>query len=341
MRAAGGIARAVEAGTLTRGIMHACVKQKVEFLLTGSIRDDGPLPEVVTDSMEAQRLIREKIEDVRLALLMGTMFHSIAVANLLPGSVKTLAVDINPAVVAKLTDQQTFRALGLVTDIEPFMRELTECLKTLREGAKISRSEILMRELLLCAPDYYGIEYQINPWMSRARGAETDLAKAQWQGLHETLASLEAKIELVPPQPKLPDMVFTANAGLTVGKKFIPSNFRHQERAGEAPHFVRWMEEHGYEIAMAAGKPVFRGRRRRALRRRRTFLRLQIPSAIFNRIARSRICLAASSFRSSWSIRVFTISTPAFVRCPMAVRSGFRRRLTNMGSAPFATTCRI
>ncbi len=139
VRAAGGIARAVEAGTLTRGIMHACVKQKVDLLLTGSIRDDGPLPEVVTDSMEAQRLIREKIEDVRLALLMGTMFHSIAVANLLPGSVKTLAVDINPAVVAKLTDQQTFRALGLVTDIEPFMRELTECLKTLREGVRISR----------------------------------------------------------------------------------------------------------------------------------------------------------------------------------------------------------
>jgi N-dimethylarginine dimethylaminohydrolase len=105
-----------------------------------------------------------------------------------------------------------------------------------------------MRELLLCAPDYYGIEYEINPWMSRARGAETELARAQWQGLHQALTELQAKVELVPPQPKLPDMVFTANAGLAVGKKFIPSNFRHQERAGEAPHFVRWMEEQGYEI---------------------------------------------------------------------------------------------
>src|SRR5204862_412693 len=82
-----------------------------------------------------------------------------------------------------------------------------------------------MRELLLCPPDYYGIEYEINPWMSRARGAETELAQSQWQGLHQTLASLDSKIELVPPQPKLPDMVFTANAGLAVGKKFIPSNF--------------------------------------------------------------------------------------------------------------------
>ncbi|PYL41380.1 MAG: amidinotransferase, partial [Verrucomicrobia bacterium] len=116
-----------------------------------------------------------------------------------------------------------------------------------------------MRELLLCAPDYYGIEYEINPWMSRARGAKTDLAKAQWQGLHKTLTSLEAKVELVPPQPKLPDMVFTANAGLTVGQKFIPSNFRHQERAGEAPYFVQWMKEHGYEILALPENLYFEG----------------------------------------------------------------------------------
>src|SRR5947199_9897718 len=105
-----------------------------------------------------------------------------------------------------------------------------------------------MRELLLCPPDYYGIEYEINPWMSRARGAETELAQSQWHGLHETLASLDNKIELVPPQPKLPDMVFTANAGLGVGKKCIPSNFRHQERAGEAPYFARWKRERGDAI---------------------------------------------------------------------------------------------
>src|SRR5207247_5895353 len=136
----GGSSNAVKNGTLTRGIMRACLKHKVEFLLTGSVRDDGPLPEVITDAVAAQRAMREKIEGVTLALLMGTMLHSVAVANLLPASVKTLVVDINPAVVAKLTDQQTFRALGLVTDIEPFMRELTECLKTLRKDAKISRT---------------------------------------------------------------------------------------------------------------------------------------------------------------------------------------------------------
>jgi lysine-ketoglutarate reductase/saccharopine dehydrogenase-like protein (TIGR00300 family) len=140
VRAAGGISNAVKNGTLTRGIMRACVKHKVEFLLTGSVRDDGPLPEVITDSVAAQSAMREKIEGVTLALLMGTMLHSVAVANLLPASVKTLVVDINPAAVAKLTDGQTFQALGLVTDIEPFLRELTECLNQLRGAAKTART---------------------------------------------------------------------------------------------------------------------------------------------------------------------------------------------------------
>jgi len=140
VRAAGGISNAVKNGTLTRGIMRACVKHKVEFLLTGSVRDDGPLPEVITDAVAAQRAMREKIEGVTLALLMGTMLHSVAAANLLPASVKTLVVDINPAAVAKLTDDQTFQALGLVTDIEPFLRELTECLSQLRGVAKTSRT---------------------------------------------------------------------------------------------------------------------------------------------------------------------------------------------------------
>src|SRR6266404_5440935 len=116
-----------------------------------------------------------------------------------------------------------------------------------------------MRELLLCPPDYYGIEYEINPWMSRARGAETPLAQKQWTELHATLSDLDCKIDLVPPQPKLPDMVFTANAGLTVGRKFIPSNFRHKERAGEAPHFARWMEDHGYEISWLPNDLYFEG----------------------------------------------------------------------------------
>ena len=116
-----------------------------------------------------------------------------------------------------------------------------------------------MRNLLLCPPDHYDIEYEINPWMSREHGADVKVAKAQWNGLYQKLSSLDTRIDLVPPQPKLPDMVFTANAGLTVGKKFIPSNFRHEERAGEAPHFAKWMEEHGYKVEWLSPDLFFEG----------------------------------------------------------------------------------
>jgi len=116
-----------------------------------------------------------------------------------------------------------------------------------------------MRELLLCPPDFYGIEYEINPWMSRARGAEPSVAKEQWSGLRAALSKLSCTIELIAPQPKLPDMVFTANAGLAVGRQFIPSNFRHKERAGEAPLFARRMEERGYQISWLPNDYHFEG----------------------------------------------------------------------------------
>src|SRR4051794_32583448 len=116
-----------------------------------------------------------------------------------------------------------------------------------------------MRELLLCPPDFYGIEYEINPWMSRAKGAEADVAKKQWAGLQTALSELQCKIELITPRAKLPDMVFTANAGLAIGRQFIPSNFRHKERSGEAPHFARCMEERGYEISWLPNDCYFEG----------------------------------------------------------------------------------
>jgi lysine-ketoglutarate reductase/saccharopine dehydrogenase-like protein (TIGR00300 family) len=125
IRRAGSIAAAVESGILTKGILCACVRKGVQFVLAGSIRDSGPLPDVITDSLAAQEAIREKIEGVSIALMMGTLLHSMAVASLLPAGVKTLCVDINPAAVGKLTDPRNFQALGLVTDVELFLRELT------------------------------------------------------------------------------------------------------------------------------------------------------------------------------------------------------------------------
>ena len=128
VRRAGSIKQAVESGLIGKGIFYSCVKKGVDFVLAGSIRDDGPLPDVITDTLQAQELMREKARGVNLALMMATTLHAIATGNLLPATVKTVCVDINPAVVTKLTDRGTFQAIGLVTDVEPFLRELCQCL---------------------------------------------------------------------------------------------------------------------------------------------------------------------------------------------------------------------
>ncbi len=131
VRAAGGIAQAVTKKILTRGIMHACVKYGVDIVLSGSLRDDGPIPGVTTDTIEAQKIMREKLSDIALVLMMGSLTHSIAVSNMLPASVRIVMVDINPSAVSKITDQQAFQSIGLVTDVEPFLRELVEDLTAL------------------------------------------------------------------------------------------------------------------------------------------------------------------------------------------------------------------
>jgi len=124
IRRHGSIAAAVDAGVLTTGIMHACIKHDVDTVLAGSIRDDGPLPEVITDVLAAQDAMRERIREVGFALMIATGLHAIATGNLLPADVPTVYVDIQPAVVTKLADRGTFQNVGVVTDVEPFLREL-------------------------------------------------------------------------------------------------------------------------------------------------------------------------------------------------------------------------
>jgi lysine-ketoglutarate reductase/saccharopine dehydrogenase-like protein (TIGR00300 family) len=126
IRRAGGIAQAVETGLLMKGIMYECVKNCVPFVLAGSIRDDGPLPEVITDTRQAQCVMRDKIEGVTMCLMIATALHSVAVGNLLPARVRVVCVDINPATVTKLTDRGSFQTVGLVTDVEPFLRVLVQ-----------------------------------------------------------------------------------------------------------------------------------------------------------------------------------------------------------------------
>lgn len=124
IRHAGSLKQAVEQGVLNGGIMYECVKNHVDLVLAGSIRDDGPMPDVITDTAKAQVKMRAALQGVELVLMIATMLHSIATGNMLKASVKVVAVDINPAVVTKLADRGTFQAIGLVTDAELFLREL-------------------------------------------------------------------------------------------------------------------------------------------------------------------------------------------------------------------------
>jgi lysine-ketoglutarate reductase/saccharopine dehydrogenase-like protein (TIGR00300 family) len=124
IRRLGGIKKAVERGVLTSGIMYECVRHNVPFVLGGSIRDDGPMPEVITDVLEAQAEMRRQIPGVGFALMVATMLHSIATGNLLPAWVKVGCVDINPATVTKLMDRGSTQTVGIVSDAEPFLRAL-------------------------------------------------------------------------------------------------------------------------------------------------------------------------------------------------------------------------
>ena len=124
VRALGSIEQAVRSGLVKNGIMAACVRNRVQVVMAGTIRDDGPLPGVITDSMQAQASMRAAIPGVGLALLVASTLHAVATGNLLPASVPTVCVDINPAVPTKLADRGSFQAVGLVMDAASFLREL-------------------------------------------------------------------------------------------------------------------------------------------------------------------------------------------------------------------------
>ncbi len=124
LRAIGSIEKAVQSGMVTTGIMAACVRRGVKVVMAGTIRDDGPLPGVITDSVEAQAAMRAALPGVGLALLVASTLHAVATGNLLPASVPTVCVDVNPAVPTKLADRGSFQAVGLVMDAASFLCEL-------------------------------------------------------------------------------------------------------------------------------------------------------------------------------------------------------------------------
>lgn len=113
--------------------------------------------------------------------------------------------------------------------------------------------------ILMCKPDYYGIEYEINPWMNRLVGTDPETSACQWQALHDTLVGLGVEISLVEPIKGLPDLVFTANAGLVFRSIFIPSKFRHGVRKGEEPYYTEWARRHDFDVVMVPGDHYFEG----------------------------------------------------------------------------------
>jgi lysine-ketoglutarate reductase/saccharopine dehydrogenase-like protein (TIGR00300 family) len=135
IRRAGSIRAAVEQGVLTGGVMHALVEAGKTVVLVGSVRDDGPLPDVYTDVIEGQRAMRAELPGVGFCIMVATMLHSIATGNILPASVPLVCVDINPATVTKLADRGSAQAVGIVTDIGLFLEQLARELVPDYKGA--------------------------------------------------------------------------------------------------------------------------------------------------------------------------------------------------------------
>jgi len=125
---AGGLRQAVDRGVLTSGVMYECIRRNVEYVLAGSIRDDGPLPDTVANIVEAQDRYGEALRGVKLVLVLSTMLHGIGVGNMLPAAVRLVCVDINPAVVTKLADRGSSQTIGIVTDVGLFLRQLASAL---------------------------------------------------------------------------------------------------------------------------------------------------------------------------------------------------------------------
>jgi lysine-ketoglutarate reductase/saccharopine dehydrogenase-like protein (TIGR00300 family) len=125
---AGGIEAAIDQGIVDSGVMYECEENDVPYVIAGSIRDDGPLPETVTDVIAAQDAIREQAHAADLVLMLSTMLHSVAVGNCLPSTTKTVCVDINPATVTQLLDRGSSQAVGMVTDVGTFVPMLADIL---------------------------------------------------------------------------------------------------------------------------------------------------------------------------------------------------------------------
>ena len=114
--------------------------------------------------------------------------------------------------------------------------------------------------VLMSSPEYFKVEYSINPWMVAGVEVDLDLAKEQWNNLKESIEAAGATVEVVPPSEKHPDLVFTANSGILNGKDVLIANFKYEERRGEEEIFANWFEENGYNVGRIPSEYKFEGR---------------------------------------------------------------------------------
>ncbi len=131
---AGSLKAMVRKGILKSGVMYECIVNDIPFVLAGSVRDDGPIPDVITDIVEAQRKYKQVLEGAKMVLMLSTMLHSIAVGNMLPSSVKVVALDISQPVVTKLIDRGTMQAIGIVTDVGAFLPTVVQYLEKIEKS---------------------------------------------------------------------------------------------------------------------------------------------------------------------------------------------------------------
>lgn len=130
---AGSIVKMVKSKQLSKGIMYECVRKNIPYVLAGSIRDDGPLPDVITDVVVAQQKYKEVLKNAKMVIMASTMLHSIATGNMLPADVKIIIIDINQSTVTKLMDRGTWQAVGVVSDVGAFIPMVAEELKKLKK----------------------------------------------------------------------------------------------------------------------------------------------------------------------------------------------------------------
>ena len=182
--------------------------------------------------------------------------------------------------------------------------------------------------ILMCPPDYYGIEYEINPWMSRSRGSSLERARRQWRQLHDTLAGLGVAVELMTPQPGLPDLVFTANAGLVFGTRFFSSRFRHEVRARETPHFDAWFAAHGFTVEHLPAGMYFEGAGDALFCGPSLFAGYRIRSDVQGHQHLGRPAAPPGAAAGAGQSATSTTSIPAFARWRPARRSTTPRRST-------------